>query len=57
MGPIEERSGLHALLDPEGLERTQSPSHPSARNRGTPKREPQGAPTPKGCVRLAKTVR
>lgn len=57
MGPIEERSGLHALLDPEGLERTQSPSHPSARNRGAPKREPQGALTPKGCVRLAKTVR
>ena len=39
------------LLGPEVLEGIQSPSHPSTRNRGMPKREPQGIPTPKGFVR------
>lgn len=39
------------LLGPEVLERIQSPSHPSPRNRGMPKKEPQGTPTPKGFVR------
>lgn len=39
------------LLGPEVLERIQSASHPSPRNRGMPKREPQGTPTPKGFVR------
>lgn len=39
------------LLGPEVLEGIQSPSHPSTRNRGMPKREPQGTPTPKGFVR------